>query len=114
MAMSLLPARGDGEAKRAGAYAAGHPPWSSCAIVSCGREGEYARSSMERNKDPLPLVLWPVHRIVMGWASFMQEIELCLSRTHNEEGPDRHDDLCTAFAMVSVGLGCVGLVLPAP
>lgn len=46
----------------------------------------------------MPLVPWPVHRISMGSASFMQEIELFfLSRYGDGEHlrgwrPDRHDD----------------------
>lgn len=44
--------------------------------------------------DQVPLVPWPVHRIFMGSASFMQEIELFLSRPGlmGRSCPDRHDD----------------------
>lgn len=52
----------------------------------------------------MPLVLWPVHRIFMGSASFMQEIELFLSRPGDGRRMPRigMTTVCTAFAMVSV------------
>lgn len=67
----------------------------------------------------MPLVLWPVSQSIgFPWcsASFMQEIELFLSRPGDGRRMARigMTTVCTAFAMVSVQPWLHWLVVPPP
>lgn len=60
----------------------------------------------------MPLVPWPVHRIFMGSASFMQEIELFLSRPGDGRRMPRIGMTTVLHGLrdgVSRTLACIGL-----